>query len=116
LPDLRTIDYWLGPAKDDTEERRPQGAVMGQHCRAGGAQRRFGVLLGEDFRHTEDLETYVLAVSTGHERSLRSRRYAFNTQVLQSEAMAFAYRSWRREWRGPGKQFVRGVRPTLHRR
>jgi beta-mannosidase len=32
--------------------------------------------------------------------------YAFLTQVLQSEAVSFAYRSWRREWRGAGKEYV----------
>lgn len=26
--------------------------------------------------------------------------------MLQSDAVSYAYRMWRREWRGPGKQFV----------
>ena len=29
---------------------------------------------------------------------------------MQSEAVSLAYRTWRREWRGKGKQFVSGYR------
>jgi beta-mannosidase len=36
-------------------------------------------------------------------------RYIYNTQMLQAEAVGYAYRSWRREWRGPGREFVRGL-------
>ncbi len=33
-------------------------------------------------------------------------RHIYNTQIMQSEAVSLAYRTWRREWRGRGKQFV----------
>jgi hypothetical protein len=89
MPNLRTIEHWLGSSKNDPRERRPQGRLMNQHCKAGLHQRRFAVLMSENFRFTDDLETY-----------------AYNTQVLQAEAIGFAYRSWRREWRGPGKEYV----------
>jgi hypothetical protein len=36
-------------------------------------------------------------------------RYIYNTQMLQAEAVGYAYTSWRREWRGPGREFVRGL-------
>lgn len=32
--------------------------------------------------------------------------HVFLTQLMQSEAVGHAYRSWRREWRGKGKEFV----------
>lgn len=33
-------------------------------------------------------------------------RHVYNTQIMQSEAVSLAYRMWRREWRGKGKEFV----------
>lgn len=37
------------------------------------------------------------------------RSHAYNTQIMQAEALGWAYRSWRREWRGKGKEFVRVI-------
>lgn len=38
---------------------------------------------------------------------ITAARYIYHTQVLQAEAMAYAYRSWRRQWKGPGREYVR---------
>lgn len=35
-----------------------------------------------------------------------SDSYIHRTQIMQSEALGHAYRSWRREWRGRGKEYV----------
>ncbi len=35
------------------------------------------------------------------------RSHIYNSQIMQSEAVSLAYRTWRREWRGKGKQYVR---------
>ena len=32
--------------------------------------------------------------------------HIYHTQIMQSEALGWAYRAWRREWRGRGKEFV----------
>ncbi|KZT12292.1 glycoside hydrolase family 2 protein [Laetiporus sulphureus 93-53] len=80
LPDIQTIDYWLG---GNTKERWAQSKLMSQHNRAGNHERRFAIVMNENFRLTSDLETYV-----------------YNTQLMQSEAISLAYRMWRREWRG----------------
>ncbi|KAH8082418.1 glycoside hydrolase superfamily, partial [Cristinia sonorae] len=89
MPDIKTIDYWLD---GDQKERRVQSKLMSQHCRAGAHDRRFAIVMCETFRPTTKLEVY-----------------AYNTQIMQSEAIGLAYRSWRREWRGEGKQFCGGV-------
>ncbi|TFK52849.1 glycoside hydrolase [Heliocybe sulcata] len=89
MPDMRTIDYWM--AGDETQ-RFTQSKAMAQHCKAGNFERRFAILMNENFRLTSDFETHV-----------------YHTQVLQAEAMGFAYRSWRRGWRGPGKQYTAGA-------
>ncbi|EJF55724.1 glycoside hydrolase [Dichomitus squalens LYAD-421 SS1] len=89
FPDVKTVDYWLG---GNTKDRWAQSKMMAQHDRAGSHERRFAIVMNENFRLTDDLETHI-----------------YNTQLMQSEAISLAYRSWRREWRGKGKQYTAGV-------
>lgn len=110
MPSLETIKYWM---QGITDERQwyAQSQAMAQHTKAGAFERRFAIVMNENFRLTEDLETYVLCFSCGIFLSncyvfLGVFRHVFNTQLMQSEALGHAYRSWKREWRGPGKQFV----------
>lgn len=35
--------------------------------------------------------------------------YIYSTQLIQSEALSAAYRSWKRLWQGPGKEFCGGA-------
>ena len=56
MPDIRTIDYWLDGNK---RERWAQSKLMQQHNRAGAHERRFAIVMNENFRLTGDLETYV---------------------------------------------------------
>ncbi|KAK2807941.1 hypothetical protein FQN50_005183 [Emmonsiellopsis sp. PD_5] len=35
--------------------------------------------------------------------------YIYGTQLIQSEAVSTAYRSWRRLWRGPGQEYCSGA-------
>ncbi|EIN13700.1 glycoside hydrolase [Punctularia strigosozonata HHB-11173 SS5] len=92
MPCLRTVMAWARDTPEGEEKLHPQSKIMAQHCRAGQFERRFAILMNENFRLTEDLE-----------------RYAYNTQLLQSEAVSFAYRTWRREWKGKGKEYCSGV-------
>ncbi|KAI0717520.1 glycoside hydrolase [Cerioporus squamosus] len=89
FPDVKTVDYWLD---GNTKDRWAQSKSMAQHDRAGAHERRFAIVMNENFRLTSDLETHI-----------------YNTQIMQSEAVSLAYRTWRREWRGKGKQFTAGV-------
>ncbi|EIW52338.1 glycoside hydrolase [Trametes versicolor FP-101664 SS1] len=89
FPDIKTVDYWLD---GNVKERWAQSRLMAQHNRAGNHERRFAIVMNENFRLTGDLETHV-----------------YNTQILQSEAVSLAYRMWRREWRGRGKEFTAGA-------
>ncbi|PPQ66090.1 hypothetical protein CVT24_000204 [Panaeolus cyanescens] len=91
MPSLQTIKYWMQNI-DDEKQWYAQSQAMAQHTKAGAFERRFAIVMNENFRLTEDLETHV-----------------FNTQMMQSEALGHAYRSWKREWRGPGKQFIAGI-------
>ncbi|KAH8109772.1 glycoside hydrolase superfamily [Phellopilus nigrolimitatus] len=89
MPDMRTVNFWLQGAPEN--ERYAQSKIMAQHNKAGSHERRFSYCMGDNFKYTSNLETHV-----------------YNTQILQSDAVSYAYRSWRREWRGPGKQFTSG--------
>ncbi|KAL5534294.1 hypothetical protein ACEPAG_756 [Sanghuangporus baumii] len=90
MPDMRTVNYWLRDTPES--ERYAQSKIMAQHDKAGSHERRFAFCLGDNFRYTSELETHV-----------------YNTQILQSDAMGYAYRMWRREWRGPGKEYTSGA-------
>ncbi|KAI1789937.1 glycoside hydrolase [Ganoderma leucocontextum] len=89
FPDIKTVDYWLDGS---TKDRWAQSKAMAQHDRAGSHERRFAIVMNENLRLTGDLETHI-----------------YNSQLMQSEAISLAYRTWRREWRGKGKQYTAGV-------
>ncbi|KAJ7476843.1 glycoside hydrolase, partial [Mycena galericulata] len=89
-PAMKTIEYWMDGA--GAEEWHAQSALMAQRCRAGSFERRFAILMNDGFRVTEDLATYV-----------------YNTQLMQSEAVSYAYQVWRRKWGGRGKEYTAGV-------
>lgn len=88
-PDIRTVDYWMG---GNTAERYPQSRIMNNHNKADGYERRLELYLMENFKHAFDIESYV-----------------YYTQIMQAETLASAYRLWRREWRGRGREYVAGA-------
>ncbi|KAG8949952.1 hypothetical protein FRC00_007913, partial [Tulasnella sp. 408] len=88
-PDIRTVDYWVG---DNKAERYPQSRTMNNHNKADGFERRLELYLMENFKHAFDIESYV-----------------YYTQVMQAETLASAYRLWRRNWRGKGKEYTAGA-------
>lgn len=63
MPCMKTIDYWMDGA--DEKERYAQSPLMAQHCRAGVFERRFAIAMNDNFRLTEDLETYVPLGTSG---------------------------------------------------
>ncbi|CED84166.1 glycoside hydrolase family 2 protein [Phaffia rhodozyma] len=89
-PNIRTVDYWLDGR---TDQRFPQSRINDQHNKADGFERRIACYLIENYRmNTYDMEDYV-----------------YYTQVMQSEALATAYRVWRRNWKGRGKEYTSGA-------
>ncbi|KIJ70008.1 glycoside hydrolase family 2 protein [Hydnomerulius pinastri MD-312] len=88
-PNIRTVDYWLG---GDQSERYPQSRVNNNHNKADGFERRLELYLVENFKHAFDMDSYV-----------------YYTQVMQAETLASAYRLWRRNWRGKGREHTAGA-------
>jgi len=88
-PNIRTVDYWLG---DKTSERYPQSRTMNNHNKADGFERRLELYLVENFKHSFEMESYV-----------------YYTQIMQAETLASAYRLWRRNWKGLGREYTAGA-------
>ena len=57
IPDMRTVNYWLGDEKSRKKYGFAQSQLMAQHNKAGSHERRFAVCLNDNFRMTADLET-----------------------------------------------------------
>ncbi|KAF8913858.1 beta-mannosidase [Gymnopilus junonius] len=88
-PDMRTVDHWLG---GNTAERFPQSRTNNNHNKADGFERRLELYLMENFKHAFDMESYI-----------------YYTQIMQAETLASAYRLWRRNWAGKGKEYTAGA-------
>ncbi|CUS15242.1 unnamed protein product [Tuber aestivum] len=90
FPDIKTIDSYL---PKDSKDRYPQSSTIDHHNKATGHERRIALYLVENLRHTfSPIEKYIYA-----------------TQLMQSECLSTAYRLWRRQWKGPGKEYVAGA-------
>lgn len=87
LPSLATIVACAPP-----DERYPQSRALEFHNKATDGPRRLVAYLSDTVRIPADLEGYIYA-----------------TQFLQAEALAVAYRGWRRRWRGPGRYATAGA-------
>ncbi|KAJ7700040.1 glycoside hydrolase family 2 protein [Mycena rosella] len=86
-PNIRTVDYWLD---GDTSERYPQSKINNNHNKADGFERRLELYLVENFKHSFEMERYG---------------WLFNPP----ETLAAAYRLWRRNWAGKGREYTAGA-------
>ncbi|KAJ2894680.1 putative glycoside hydrolase family 2 protein [Zalerion maritima] len=92
FPDIKTIDAFLPLGKDDPD-RYPQSSTIDFHNKADGHERRIALYLVENMRYGPDpLEHFV-----------------YCTQLMQAECLASAYRLWKRQWKGPGREYCAGA-------
>lgn len=92
FPSIKTIDGFLPLGKDDPD-RYAQSSTVDFHNKAAGHERRIALYLVENFRYAPDpLEQFV-----------------YCTQLMQGEALASAYRLWKRQWKGPGREYCSGA-------
>lgn len=66
---------------------------MDSHNKAVGFERRLGSYILENMRL----------------KTLSMEEFAIQSQRMQADALALAYRSWRREWKGSGREYVGGA-------
>ncbi|TAQ83851.1 hypothetical protein B7494_g7827 [Chlorociboria aeruginascens] len=88
-PSLSTLHI----AISSPSERHWQSAIFDAHDKGPGHMRRYGMYSGENFRF----------------RFNPLRDFVYCSQFLQAEAIGYAYRTWRREFRGEGKEYCAGV-------
>ncbi|KAK0628791.1 glycoside hydrolase family 2 protein [Bombardia bombarda] len=79
-PHLDTIDRFL-VGGEGSRDRYPGSRTMDFHNKAVGHERRLLTYLGENFRIKYDM-----------------KGFAHLTQVMQADAVSWAYRGWRRQW------------------
>lgn len=92
FPSIRTIDSYL-PLGDRDPDRYAQSSTVDFHNKAAGHERRLATYLTENLQFTfKPFEQYIYA-----------------TQLLQAEALGTAYRLFRRQWQGPGKEYCAGA-------
>lgn len=92
FPNHATIDTFLPEGAKDPE-RYAQSSTMDFHNKAAGHERRLASYLTENLQYTfKPFEQYIYA-----------------TQLLQAECLGTAYRLFRRQWKGPGKEYCAGA-------
>ncbi|KAI9648668.1 Beta-mannosidase B [Ciborinia camelliae] len=92
FPNIKTIDAFLPLGKHDPD-RFAQSSTVDFHNKADGHERRIALYLVENFRYAPDpLEQFI-----------------YSTQLMQAECLASAYRLWKRQWKGPGKEYCGGA-------
>ncbi|CAG8978933.1 hypothetical protein HYALB_00011195 [Hymenoscyphus albidus] len=92
FPNIKTIEAFLPLGKDDPD-RFAQSSTVDFHNKADGHERRIALYLVENFRYAPDpLEQFI-----------------YCTQLMQAECLASAYRLWKRQWKGPGREYCGGA-------
>ncbi|TGO85827.1 hypothetical protein BPOR_0360g00100 [Botrytis porri] len=92
FPNIKTIESFLPLGKDDPD-RFAQSSTVDFHNKADGHERRIALYLVENFRYAPDpLEQFI-----------------YSTQLMQAECLASAYRLWKRQWKGPSREYCGGA-------
>ncbi|PBP16943.1 putative beta-mannosidase B [Diplocarpon rosae] len=92
FPHIKTIEAFLPLGKADPD-RFAQSSTVDFHNKADGHERRIALYLAENFRYAPDpLEQFI-----------------YSTQLMQAECLASAYRLWKRQWKGPGREYCGGA-------
>lgn len=89
FPDIRTVRHFA-PEEND---RFFNSRIIDCHNKSTGAETKLAKYLFSNFRtNPYDLEAYI-----------------YTSQLMQSEALTYANRNWRRGWKGKGKEECSGV-------
>lgn len=89
LPDIRTYNALI----TKKTEFYPQSEYVDHHNKADGFERRLALYVFENIKvEGLDMDSWIYA-----------------TQLMQSECLAYAYRCWRRDWKGDGQRYGGGA-------
>lgn len=92
FPSIETVDSYLPRGRLDVD-RYPQSSTVDFHNKAAGQERRLAIYLAENIPTTmEPFEQYI-----------------YCTQLMQAECVSNAYKLWKRQWKGPGREYCSGA-------
>jgi beta-mannosidase len=92
LPHPKTVDEFFINGRNDTE-RRVDSPIVSWNNKATGGMDKIKRYLDANLKYsTSSLNSFV-----------------YSSQLMQSEALATAYRVWRRDWRGLGREYCTGA-------
>ena len=91
FPDSKTVDMFF--TEDDAKEKYPESSTVSFHNKAVGHDRRLGIYLTENLPYRFHPFGY----------------YIYCTQVMQADCIATALRLWKRQWKGPNKEYCAGA-------
>ena len=92
FPAMKTASQFF-LANDTDPDMYAASSTVSFHNKAAGHDRRLAIYLSENIRFRfEPFEYYI-----------------YCTQLMQSECVGTAYRLWKRQWQGPGKQYCAGA-------
>ncbi|KAI9868222.1 MAG: Beta-mannosidase B [Trichoglossum hirsutum] len=90
FPNIRTIDSYL---PEGSTERYPQSSTIDFHNKAANHEGRLALYLVENIQYKFDpIEQFI-----------------YCTQLMQSECLSSAYRLWKRQWKGFGREYCAGA-------
>lgn len=92
FPDIMTVDSYLEDGNLDID-RYPQSSTVEFHNKAAGNERRLALYLAENIPYNLKPFNY----------------YIYCTQLIQAECLSSAYKFWKRQWKGPGKEYCSGA-------
>lgn len=92
FPNIKTIDSYLPEGRKDVD-RYPQSSTVDFHNKADGHERRIALYLVENMQYRFD----------------PFEQFVYCTQLMQAECLASAYRLWKRQWKGPGRELCAGA-------
>ncbi|KAF7301631.1 Glycoside hydrolase family 2 protein [Mycena indigotica] len=82
----------IGSMEIPRRDSRSHGRLPITTRQMGSSEDWRQLYLVENFKHSFNMDSYV-----------------YYTQIMQAETLASAYRLWRRNWAGPGKQYTAGA-------
>ena len=92
FPDIATVESYLPNGCSDVD-RYPQSSTVDFHNKAAGQERRLALYLAENIPTVmEPFEQYI-----------------YCTQLMQAECISNAYKLWKRQWKGPGREYCAGA-------
>ncbi|KAL8802715.1 MAG: hypothetical protein Q9182_003613 [Xanthomendoza sp. 2 TL-2023] len=87
-----TVAFYLLKGKDDAE-RHVQSRTVDFHNKGAGGERRLATYLVENTPYIHEPLKY----------------YIYCTQLMEAECLATAFRLWKRQWKGHGREYCGGA-------